>query len=322
MKAIRATAAGSADTLTLVDVPVPVAGPGQALVHIEAAGVNFVDVYQRTGLYPITFPAILGSEAAGVVESVGPGVTTIQTGDRVAYQGVPGAYAEYAAVPADRLVPIPDGVTTRSAAAVLLQGLTAHYLAISTHPLASPDICLIHAAAGGVGLLLTQVAKLRGARVIGTVSTAEKAALARATGADDVILYTTTDFAAETMRLTDGRGVRVVYDSVGRTTFDAGLTVLAPRGLMVLFGQSSGPVAPVDLQILSRRGSLFVTRPTLGTYIATRQELLDRARDLFAWMGQGRLTVRIGHEYPLADVAQAHRDLEARRTMGKVLLLP
>lgn len=320
--AIRVTAPGGPEALQYVEVPDPIPRSGEALVRIEAAGVNYVDIYYRTGLYPVHHPAILGTEAAGVVTSVGPDVTSVQPGDRVVYQGVPGAYAEMAAVPAGRLVPVPDGLDLRHAAAVLLQGMTAHYLALATYPLAGHDTCLLHAAAGGVGLLLVQIAKMQGARVIGTVSTEEKASLARGAGADETILYGTRDFVAETKRLTDGRGVQVVYDSVGRATFAGSLSVLAPRGMLALFGQSSGPVPPVDPQVLARGGSLYLTRPTLAHYVASRDELVQRASDLFDWMHTGRLHVRIGHIYPLAEAAEAHRALESRATSGKLLLVP
>jgi NADPH2:quinone reductase len=322
MQAILVSATGGPETLAFTDVPDPIPSAGQALVRIEAAGINFIDVYHCSGLYSIQLPAVLGSEGAGTVTATGPGVSTVRPGDRVAYQGVLGAYAQLAAVPADRLIPVPDGVTTRDAAAVLLQGMTAHYLALSTFPLSARDTCLVHAAAGGVGLLLVQIAKMRGARVIGTVSTEAKARLAREAGADEIILYTSQDFVAETKRMTQDRGVQVVYDSVGRTTFEGSLSVLAPRGMMVLFGQSSGPVPPVDPQILARRGSLFLTRPTLGAYVTTREDLLARARDLFTWIAEGKLHVRIDHVYPLAKAADAHRALIGRQTTGKLLLVP
>lgn len=320
MRAVRIHATGGADALRVEDVPVPHPAPGAALVRVEAAGVNFIDVYKRTGLYPVPLPATLGEEGAGTVEAVGDGVDVVRAGDRVAWASVLGAYAEYAVVPASKLVPLPAGVAAREGAALMLQGMTAHYLATSTYPLRPGDRCLVHAAAGGVGLLLVQIAKLRGAHVIGTAGSDEKAELARAAGADEVIVYTRDDFAAEVTRLTGGAGVQVVYDSVGASTFLRGLGVLAPRGTMVLFGQSSGPVAPVDPQLLNRKGSLFLTRPTLGHYVATRDELLGRAGELFDWMGRGTLALRIGAEYPLADVAEAHRALEGRRTTGKVLL--
>ncbi len=322
MKAIRIHSHGGLEVLQLEDIPVPVPGAGQALVRIEAAGVNFIDIYYRTGLYPAPLPYTLGQEAAGTVTALGPGVSGLSVGDRVAYCGVPGAYAEYAVVPADRLVPVPAGVTTRQAAAVLLQGTTAQYLATSTYPLAAGQTCLVHAAAGGVGLLLCQIAKRRGARVIGTVSTEAKAELARAAGADHVILYTQQDFEVEVKRLTGGAGLPVVYDSVGKTTFDKSLDCLARRGMMVLYGQSSGPVPPFDLQILNRKGSLYVTRPTLAHYVATRQELLERAGQVLGWVADGSLSVRIGAEYPLAQAAEAQRALAGRETTGKVLLVP
>jgi NADPH2:quinone reductase len=316
VKAVRVHTPGGPEVLRYEDVPDPAAGPGQVLVKIEAAGVNFFDVYQRTGLYRVPTPFIIGQEAAGVVTAVGPGVTDVKVGDRVAYVHVPGAYAEYAVVPVGHVVPLPDGVTFKQAAAAMLQGMTAHYLATTTYPLKPGDRCLVHAAAGGAGLLLCQIAKMRGAHVIGTVSTREKAALAREAGADEVILYTEQDFATEV------KGVQVVYDSVGKTTFEKGLDVLAPRGMMVLFGQSSGPVAPIDPQILNRKGSLFLTRPTLVHYTATRAEVLARAGDVFGWVREGKLKLRIGLELPLAQAAEAHRQLEARKTTGKVLLLP
>jgi len=322
VKAIRVASTGGPEVLRLEDLPVPVAGAGQVLVKIAAAGVNFIDVYQRTGQYRVPLPFTPGQEAAGTVTAVGAGVTDVKAGARVAYAAVPGAYAEYAGVPADRVVPLPDGVDAKLSAAAILQGMTAHYLATTVYPLRSGDTCVVHAAAGGAGLLLCQIAKMRGARVIGTVSTPEKAALARAAGADDVIFYTEQDFEVEVKRLTGGQGVQVVYDSVGRTTFDKGLNVLAPRGMMVLFGQSSGAVAPLDPQVLNQKGSLVLTRPTLHHFIATRAELLARAGDVLGWVRSGRLKVRIGLELPLAQAAEAHRRLEARGTTGKVLLLP
>jgi NADPH2:quinone reductase len=324
MKAIRVHAPGGVEALRLEDIPQPAAAAGQAVVKIAAAGVNFMDVYQRTGQYktPQPLPLTLGQEAAGVVTAVGPGVTDVRVGDRVAYTSVQGAYAEYAAVPADRLVALPDGVSAQQGAAAMLQGITAHYLATSTYPLKAGDTCLVHAAAGGLGLLLVQVAKRRGARVIGTVSTKEKAALAREAGADEVILYTELDFEVEVPRLTDGSGVQVVYDSVGKTTFDKGLNVLARRGMMVLCGQSSGAVGPLDPQLLNQKGSLFLTRPTIAHYIATRSELLARAADVLGWIRAGTLKLRIGLELPLAQAAEAHRRLEGRQTTGKVLLIP
>ena len=322
MKVIRVEAAGGPEVLRHVDVPQPTPGPGQVLVKIDAAGVNYVDVYQRTGLYPVQPPLILGQEAGGMVTAVGPGVTEVKVGHRVAYAHVLGAYAEYAAVPAERLVVLPNGVSTKQGAAAMLQGMTAHYLATTTYPLKPGDTCLVHAAAGGVGLLLCQIAKLRGARVFGTASTEEKAQLAREAGAEEVILYTREDFEAAVKRLTEGAGVQVIYDSVGKTTFAKGLSCLAPRGMMVLYGQSSGPVGPFDPQVLSRSGSLFLTRPTLAHYIATRDELVARAEEVLDWVRQGKVALRIGHEFPLAEAAEAHRQLEARKTTGKVLLIP
>jgi len=322
VKAIRIQSTGGPEVLRLEEVAAPAAGAGQVVVKIAAAGVNFIDVYQRTGQYRVPLPFTPGQEAAGVVTAVGAGVTDVSVGERVAYAHLLGAYAEYAVVPADRVVPLPDGVDAKLGAAAMLQGITAHYLATTVYPIRSGDTCLVHAAAGGAGLLLCQVAKLRGARVIGTVSTPEKAALARAAGADDVIRYTEQDFEVEVKRLTGGKGVQVVYDSVGRTTFEKGLNVLAPRGMMVLFGQSSGAVAPLDPQVLNHKGSLVLTRPTLGHFIATRAELLARAGDVLGWIRAGKLKVRIGLEVPLAQAAEAHRRLEARGTTGKVLLLP
>jgi NADPH:quinone reductase len=303
-------------------VPTPSPGAGQALVRVDAVGVNFVEVYQRTGLYPVSLPFIPGSEASGIVEQVAQDVTTVKVGQRVASLSFSGAYAEYSLAPADRLILLPDRVTERTGAAVMLQGMTAHYLSHSTYRLSSGDACLVHAAAGGTGLLLCQMARRRGARVIGTVSTEQKAELARAAGAEEVILYTTQDFVAETKRLTGGAGVQVIYDSVGRTTFLKGLDCLARRGMMVLFGQSSGPVAPVDPQILNQKGSLFLTRPSLPHYVSTRAELLERANAVLGWVEDGSLKVRIEREFPLAAAAEAHRELESRRTTGKLLLIP
>ncbi len=315
-------ATGGTEVLRLEDVPVPDPGPGEVLIRVEAAGVNFTDVYARTGLYPAPLPFTLGREAAGVIERLGEGVTTCRVGDRVASENVAGGYAEYALAPAERVVPVPDGVSSKVAAAVILQGITAHYLAFSTYPLRPGLICLVHAAAGGVGLLLCQIAHRIGARVIGTVGTAEKARLAREAGADEIILYNEEDFQEATKRITGGTGVQVVYDSVGRTTFLKGLDCLVPRGTMVLYGQSSGPVAPFDPQLLNRKGSLFLTRPTIAHYILTRAELLQRAEELFRWIADGSLSVRIGREFPLAGAVDAHTELEGRRTTGKVLLLP
>ncbi len=322
MKAIRVHAPGGPEALRYEDVQQPTPGAGQVLVKVEAAGVNFIDVYQRTGHYKVELPFTLGQEAAGVVTAAGSGVTDVAVGARVAYAAVLGAYAEYATVPADRVVVLPDGVSSKQAAAAMLQGMTAHYLASTTYPLKPGDSCLVHAAAGGVGLLLCQIAKLRGARVIGTVSTREKAELARDAGADEVIRYTEQDFEAEVKRLTSGAGLQVIYDSVGKTTFEKGMNCLAHRGMMVLYGQSSGPVGPFDPQVLSQKGSLFLTRPTLVHYIATRAELVARAGELLGWIKQGTLKVRIDRELPLAQAAEAHRLLEGRKTTGKVLLIP
>jgi NADPH:quinone reductase len=322
LRAIRIHEHGGPEVLRLEEMPVPTPGPGQLLLRVEAAGLNYIEIYQRTGLYKATVPFTLGSEAAGTVQALGSGVSGVSVGDRVVSANILGAYAEHALVNADRTVVLPDGVSTRQGAAVMLQGLTAHYLTVSTYPLSPGDTCLVHAAAGGVGLLLCQMAKRRGARVIGTVSTEEKAALARGVGASDVILYAQTDFADEVKRLTNGAGVQVVYDSVGRTTFLPGLGCLAPRGTMVLYGQSSGPVEPFDPQVLSRRGSLFLTRPTLGHYTATREELLRRASEVLGWVADGSMKVRVGAEFPLVRSADAHRALEGRQTTGKVLLIP
>lgn len=321
MKAIRIHAYGGPEALRYEQAPLPEPGPGEARLKIEAAGVNYIDVYQRTGRYPGQLPVTPGREGAGRVDALGPDVSELKPGDRVAYAMQQGAYAEYAVVPAWKLVPVPEGVDTRLAAAVMLQGMTAHYLSHSTYPLQPGDTALVHAAAGGVGLLLVQMAKRRGARVIGTVSTEEKAALAREFGADEVILYTQTDFETETRRLTGG-GVNVVYDAVGMTTFDRSLNCLKPRGYLVLYGESSGPVSPLDPQVLNARGSLFLTRPSLGHYMADRAELLSRAGDLFEWMAAGQLRVRIDQTFPLAGAAEAHRYLEGRKTQGKLLLIP
>jgi NADPH2:quinone reductase len=323
MKAVRIHEYGGPEVLRHEDVPVPAPAAGEALVRVEAAGLNYIDVYHRTGLYKVAgLPATLGVEAAGVVVSVGPGVNGLSIGERVAFAGPAGAYAEQVTVPADRLVRLREGLSSREAAAVMLQGLTAQYLTRSTYALQAGDTCLVHAAAGGVGLLLCQLARSLGARVIGTVSSAQKAQLAREAGANEVILYTETDFAAEVQRLTDRRGVQVVYDGVGRATFDRSLTCLAPRGMMVLFGQASGTVPPFDPALLAQRGSLFLTRPNLFHYVATRGELEQRAAELFDWLSAGRIKPRIDQELPLAQAAEAHRALEARRTSGKLLLIP
>jgi len=322
VKAVRVHQFGGPEVLSYEEVPIPEPGPGEARVKIEAVGVNFIDIYHRTGQYRGSLPITLGVEAAGVVDTVGPEVSEVRPGDRVAYAMQQGSYAEYAVVPAWKLVPLPEGLDSRQAAAVMLQGMTAHYLSHSTYPLGPGDTALIHAAAGGVGLLLVQMAKRRGARVIGTVSTEEKAHLARQVGADEVILYTQADFEAETRRLTEGKGVNVVYDSVGKATFDQSLNCLKPRGMMVLFGQSSGAVPPLDPQMLNIKGSLFLTRPLLAHYIADRAELLWRANDLFKWMAAGELSVRIDRTFPLAEAAAAQRALASRQTMGKLLLVP
>lgn len=320
MKSIQVKETGGPEKMQLVDVPKPTPGPGQALVRVAATGVNFIDVYFRIGLYKADLPATLGSEAAGTVEAVGPGVTEVKPGERVAYAGPRGSYAEFALVPAWQLVRIPDGVDFQTAAAAMLQGMTAHYLTHSTWPLKKGDTCLVHAAAGGAGGLIVQMARMLGARVFGTVSTDEKARIAREHGADEVIRYTEQDFEAEVKRLTDGRGVDVVYDSVGKTTFEKSLNSLRPRGMLVLFGQSSGPVPPFDPSILNAKGSLFLTRPSLGHYVLTREELQWRAGDVLNWIASGKLKLRIDRTYPLADAAQAHRDLEGRHTAGKLIL--
>ncbi|HEX6645500.1 MAG TPA: quinone oxidoreductase [Gemmatimonadales bacterium] len=320
MRAIRLHETGGPEALRREAVPIPVPGQGEALVEVAAAGVNFIDVYKRRGLYPVPLPATLGEEGAGIVRAVGPGVDEPRVGDRVAWAMRIGSYAEHVVVPAGKLVTVPDRVPLATAAAVMLQGMTAHYLATSTWPLRPGETCLVHAAAGGVGLLLVQLARRIGARVIGTAGSDAKAALAREAGADAVIVYTRQDFVAETRRLTEGRGVTVVYDSVGRTTFLPGLDVLARRGMMVLFGQSSGPVEPFDPQLLNRKGSLFLTRPTLADYTATPDELRRRAAGLFELVESGGLSVRIGARFPLEEAAAAHRALEGRQTSGKVLL--
>lgn len=308
--------------LRIEELPDPTAGPGELVVNIEAIGVNFIEIYQREGLYPLTRPFTPGSEAAGTVRALGSGVTDFRVGDRVVSQSMRGAYASRAVVAADRAVKIPEGVTTKVAAASFLQGLTAHYLATSTFPLKQGDSCLVHAAAGGVGLLLCQIAKKRGAFVIGTASTQEKLDLAREAGADETVNYTTRDFVTEVKRITGDAGVAVVYDSVGRATFEGSLNSLRRRGLLALFGQSSGPVPPLDPQILNRKGSLFLTRPTLNDYVATRDELTQRSNEMFGWIREGWLKVRIGAEFPLVRAADAHRALASRKTTGKVVLVP
>jgi NADPH2:quinone reductase len=322
MKAIQIKQTGGPEVMGLVELPAPQAKANEAVVKIAAAGVNFIDVYNREGRYKAALPLVLGQEGAGVVSAVGSEVSGVAVGDRVAYTMTQGSYAEYATVPADRLVKIPAGVSEREAAAAILQGMTAEYLVYDTYPLKKGETALVHAAAGGVGLLLVQMAHNLGARVIATVSTEEKAALARAAGADEVILYTQTDFEVETKRITGGKGVDVVYDSVGKTTFDKGLNVLRPRGMMALFGGSSGAVAPIDPLVLTQKGSLFLTRPSLGNYIATPAELQARAGAVFGMIRDKKLKLRIEHEYPLAEAQRAHRELEARKTTGKLLLIP
>ncbi|HUP04833.1 MAG TPA: quinone oxidoreductase [Bryobacteraceae bacterium] len=322
MKSIRVARVGGPEVLELADSPTPQPASGQALVRVAAAGVNFIDIYFRKGVYKAPLPLTLGQEGAGTVEAVGPGVTEVEPGDRVAWAVASGAYAEYALVPSAQLVKIPAGLDARTAAAIMLQGMTAHYLTHSTYALKPGDTCLVHAAAGGAGGLIVQMAKMLGARVFGTVSTAEKAAIARAHGVDEAILYTVIDFQAEVKRLTDGRGVDVIYDSVGATTFAKGLNVLRPRGVMALFGQSSGVVPPIDPSVLAAKGSLFLTRPTLAWYLLTREELLWRAGDVMRWTMEGKLKAPVERDYPLADAAAAHRDLEERRTSGKLLLTP
>lgn len=322
MKAIRVHEFGGPEVLRYEDLPTPEPGQGEVLVRIAAAGVNYIDIYHRIGLYPLSLPITLGLEAAGIVEAVGSGVAEFKLGDPVAFSSQQGAYAEYIVVPAAKLVPVPVELDLNSAAAALLQGMTAHFLTHRTYPLKAGDVALIHAAAGGVGLLLVQMAKRLGATVIGTTSTEEKAQLVREAGADHVILYTQADFETETKRLTEGRGVDVVYDSVGKTTFDKSLNVLRPRGLMVLFGQASGKVPPFDPGILATKGSLFLTRPMLFHHIATREDLLWHSGELFKWLTTGQLKLRIDHQLPLADAAEAHRLLESRQTAGKLLLIP
>jgi NADPH2:quinone reductase len=322
MKAIQVQQPGGAEQLQIVDVPRPKPGPEEVLVKLEASGVNFIDVYHRTGLYKLPLPFIPGMEGAGIVEEVGKRDIEWEPGDRVAWAMTPGSYAEFAVLPSAKLVRIPEGVETRTAAALMLQGMTAHYLTRSTFALKTGDTALVHAAAGGAGLLITQLAKAVGARVIGTVSTEAKAELAREAGADQVILYTQQDFEAEAKRITNGKGVDVVYDSVGATTFEKSLNSLRPRGTLVLFGQSSGPVPPFDAAILNQKGSLYLTRPSLGHYVLTREELVWRSDELFTAVLDGKLKVRIDREYPLAEAAQAHRDLESRKTTGKLILVP
>jgi NADPH2:quinone reductase len=322
MKAIQVKQVGGPEALEVVELPLPQPKANEAVVKLSASGVNFIDVYFREGRYKAPLPFVPGQEGAGTVTEVGAEVKSVKTGDRVAWCGLLGTYAEYAAVAAERLVAIPQGVSDQEAAAAMLQGMTAHYLAYDTYPLKKGETALIHAAAGGVGLLLVQMAHHIGARVIATVSTEEKARLAREAGADDVILYSQTDFEVETKKLMNGKGVDVVYDSVGKTTFEKGLNLLRPRGLMALFGGSSGAVPPFDLVALSQKGSLYVTRPTLMNYISTREELAARSSAVFGMMASGKLKLRIEHKYPLADAQRAHEDLEGRKTTGKLLLIP
>jgi NADPH:quinone reductase len=329
MQAIRVHQYGGPEVMELEALPVPAPGPGQARVKVEAAGVNFIDIYQRSGAYKLPLPLGLGLEGAGTVEALGEaspdaggGVSGVAVGDRVAWTQIPGSYATHNLVPADRLVKLPDGLSFKDGAAAMLQGMTAHYLIHSTYPLKAGETCLIHAAAGGVGLLFCQMAKMVGARVIGTAGTEEKAALARSAGADEVIVYTRQDFEAEVKRLTEGKGVDVVYDSVGKDTFAKSLNCLRPRGMLVLFGQASGAVPPFDPQILNAKGCLYLTRPRLDVYIESREELEARAGDVLGWIASGKLKLRVEHTYALADAAQAHTDLNARKTTGKVVLLP
>lgn len=322
MQVVRIHEFGGPEVLRLEEVPTPAPGAGQALVRVSAIGVNFVDIYRRLGLYRIQLPHALGSEGAGTVEAVGPGVTGLRAGDRVAWADVSGSYATHVVAPVERLVPVPEGLTFEQAAAAMLQGMTAHYLSHSCYPLKAGDTCLVHAAAGGVGQLLCQMAKMRGARVIGTVGSEAKVAVAREAGADEVVVYTERDFVAEARRFTDGKGVHVVYDSVGKDTFDRSLDCLALRGYLVLFGQASGPVPPFDPQVLNAKGSLFLTRPSLGHYTHTREELLGRANDVLGWIQSGRLRIRIDRTYPLSEAAEAQRALASRQTTGKVLLIP
>ncbi len=322
MKAIRITTPGGSDVMKLEEIPTPKPGKGELLVKLAAAGLNYIDTYQRSGMYKLPLPFTPGSEGAGTVEAVGEGVSAFKAGDQVAYTGVLGAYAEQALLPADRAVKVPKGMDLKTAAAIMLQGMTAHYLACDTYPLKRGDWCLVHAGAGGVGLLLIQMAKLRGANVISTVSTPEKAKLAKDAGADHVIQYTKDDFEAETLKIVGDRKVDVVYDAVGKTTFDKGLNVLRRRGMMVLYGAASGPVPPMDLQVLNAKGSLFITRPSLVHHIFTRADLEARAGEVMGWVTSGKVKVRIGATYPLAQAKQSHLDLEGRKTTGKVLLIP
>ena len=322
MKAIQVTKPGGPEVLKVADLPMPTPKDGEIVVKLEAAGLNFIDVYHRIGLYPIPTPFVLGQEGSGTVDAVGGGVKDVKKGDKVAWTGIMGSYAEYVALPAARAVKLPAGIDTKMAAAIMLQGMTAHYLCNSTYPVKPGDWTLVHAAAGGVGLLLIQMIKMRGGKVIGTVSTDEKAKLAKEAGADEVILYTKQDFEAETKRITGEQKVAVVYDSVAKTTFDKGLNVLRPRGVMALFGQSSGPITSFDPALLAAKGSLFLTRPSLIHHIITREELIQRASEVMGWVKSGKLKVRIGATFPLTDAKSAHEALEGRKTTGKVLLLP
>ena len=321
-KAVRYHKQGGPEVMQYEDIQVGDPGPGQVRIRHTAIGVNFVDTYQRSGLYPMQLPQVAGNEGAGVVEALGQGVTDLKPGDRVAYTGIPGSYAQMNVCPADRLVKLPDKLSFRDGAAAMLQGMTAHYLTRSTYALKSGDTCLVHAAAGGMGLLLTQMGKMFGATVIGTVSTDEKAALAKQAGADHVILYSKQDFVAEVKRITGNRGVDVIYDGVGATTFEKGLTCIRPRGVMALYGAASGPVGPLDLQLLNANGSLFVTRPSLNHHIASREELVQRSGDVLGWIRDGKLKLRVETTFPLDKAGEAHRALEGRKTTGKVLLIP
>lgn len=321
MKAIHISQFGGPEVMQVRELPVPSPASNEVLVKLGASGVNYIDIYHRKGLYKVGLPYTLGLEGAGEVHEIGPGVVNFSAGDRVAYTGIPGSYAEYVVVPAERLIRLPNVLSVRDGAAAMLQGMTAHYLAYSTYTLKAGDTCLIHAAAGGVGLLLVQMAKRCGATVIGTVSTEEKALIAREAGADHIVVYTEQDFLEEIKRLTGGRGVNVVYDSVGKTTFDKSLDSLAPRGYLVLYGQSSGPVPPIDPQILNRKGSLFLTRPSLSFHIADRENLVKRASDVLGWIATGELKLRIEHTFSLSEAPKAHRSLERRQTTGKVLLI-
>ena len=322
MKAVRVNAFGGPEALSVEDIDIPVAGDGEVLVKIEASGINYIDTYQRSGLYQIPLPSTLGLEAAGTVEAVGNGVSQFAVGDRVAYTNVAGAYAEYAAVPAEKLVSLPDGVSFNEGAAAMLQGCTAHYLCQSTYPVKPGDRCLVHAAAGGVGLILIQMIKMIGGYVIGTCSTAEKAELAKQAGADEVILYTEQDFEAEVKRITDGAGVNVAYDSVGKATFDKSIDCLSRFGYMVLYGNASGPVTEFNPATLGPKGSLFLTRPTLFDYVASREDLEWRSGDVFKWIGEGKIKLRLEHFFPLIEAKAAHEALEGRLTTGKVILTP